>query len=239
MTTAPATASDLINDQSLSLEKLWNYTSSLTKDRNVSCIAWNKKNKDILAAGYGKFEFNDESSGLVCCWSLKNPEFPERFYKTEAGVTALAFAQKHANLLAVGLFNGNILVFDVRNNNTTSLISTSDSENKHLSPVWHLKWTEKERANSNGEEEEMEVLMSVSTDGRVTQWMIRKGFESSDYLKLKRITNKSNASNATSNSTNNATGGAAPKKEKDKSDGFISRHSGGLCFDIWEKDRSM
>jgi hypothetical protein len=24
----------------------------------------------------------------------------------------------------------------------------------------------------------MEVLMSISTDGRVSQWMIRKGFES-------------------------------------------------------------
>lgn len=80
--------------------------------------------KDVLAVGYGKFEYNDEQSGLVCCWCLKNPEFPERFYKTEAGVTALAFSQKHANLLAVGLFNGSIMVFDVRNNNTQALIST-------------------------------------------------------------------------------------------------------------------
>ena len=47
-----------------------------------------------------------------------------------------------------------------------------------MSPVWHLKWTDRDRGNSNGEEEEMEVLMSVSSDGRVTQWMIRKGFES-------------------------------------------------------------
>jgi hypothetical protein len=28
----------------LSLEKLWTYTSSLSKDRNVSCMCWNKKN---------------------------------------------------------------------------------------------------------------------------------------------------------------------------------------------------
>lgn len=80
--------------------------------------------KDILAAGYGKFEFNNETNGLICCWCLKNPEFPERFYKTESGVTAVAFSQLHANLLAVGLFNGNILIFDVRNNNTTPLLST-------------------------------------------------------------------------------------------------------------------
>ena len=73
---------------------------------------------------YGKFEYNDDLSGLVCCWSLKNPEFPERFYKTEAGVTSLAFSQKHANLLAVGLFNGIILVYDVRKNNSEPLLTT-------------------------------------------------------------------------------------------------------------------
>jgi dynein intermediate chain 4, axonemal len=31
----------------LSLEKLWKYTTTLTKDRNVSCITWNQKNKVI------------------------------------------------------------------------------------------------------------------------------------------------------------------------------------------------
>jgi hypothetical protein len=55
---------------------------------------------------------------------------------------------------------------------------SSESEHKHMSPVWHLKWTDRDRASSNGDEDEMEVLMSVSSDGRVTQWMIRKGFES-------------------------------------------------------------
>lgn len=207
----------------LSLEKLWTYTSSLTKDRNVSCVSWNKKNPDILAVGYGKFEYNDEQSGLVCCWSLKNPEFPERYYKTEAGVTSIAFSQKHANLLAVGLFNGDIHIYDVRTNNVTSLLSTNDSTNKHLSPVWNLKWTERDRASSTGDEGEMEVLMSISSDGRITQWLIRKGFESSDYLKLKRVSVKD--SNV--------------KADKEKSEGLISRNTGGLCFDIWEMDKSM
>lgn len=54
----------------------------------------------------------------------------------------------------------------------------SDTDSKHLSPVWNLKWTDKDRASSTGEEDEMEVLMSISSDGRITQWMIRKGFES-------------------------------------------------------------
>jgi len=207
-----------------SLEKLWAYSSNLTKDRNVSCITWNKRNQDLLAVGYGKFEFNDENNGLVCCWCLKNPEFPERFYKTDAGVTAVAFSGKHANLLAVGLFNGNILVFDVKKNNTAAILSTNETGNKHLSPVWSLKWTDRDKGSQNGEEEEMEVIMSISTDGRVSQWMIRKGFESSDYLKLKRITGKQVQQK---------------KNDKEKSDGFISRYAGGLCFDIWDRDKTI
>lgn len=189
----------------------------------MSCVSWNRKNSDILAVGYGKFEYNDEQSGLVCCWSLKNPEFPERYYKTDAGVTSIAFSQKHANLLAVGLFNGDIHIYDVRTNNVTSLVSTNDSTNKHLSPVWNLKWTERDRASSTGDESEMEVLMSISSDGRVTQWLIRKGFESSDYLKLKRVAVKD----------------SSVKADKEKSEGLISRNTGGLCFDIWEMDKSM
>jgi hypothetical protein len=94
--------------------------------------------------------------------------------------------------------------------------------------VWSLKWAEKERSTNKVDDEnaqnEMEVLVSISSDGRVTQWMIRKGFESTDYLKLKRI--------ATKNSS-------VKKDKSDKTDGLISRHSGGLCFDIWEQDKSM
>ena len=60
-----------------------------------------------------------------------------------------------------------------------------------MSPVWHLKWTDRDRANSSGDEDEMEVLMSVSSDGRVTQWMIRKGFESLGWLILNNLLKKS------------------------------------------------
>lgn len=108
----------------------------------------------------------------------------------------------------------------------------SESDHKHLSPVWNLKWAEKERSKTQEQEptdasgfREMEVLISISSDGRVTQWMIRKGFESTDYLKLKRITTKSSTKKS--------------DKSSDKSDGLISRTSGGLCFDIWDKDKSM
>ncbi len=30
--------------------------------------------QDLLAVGYGQFEFTGQKGGLICCWSLKNPE---------------------------------------------------------------------------------------------------------------------------------------------------------------------
>ena len=51
----------------------------------------------------------------------------------------------------------------------------SEVNGKHTSAVWQLRWVEKEQG---ADDEHSEVLVSVSTDGRVTQWAIRKGFES-------------------------------------------------------------
>lgn len=50
------------------------YTSDLTNNKNVSALAWNHKNSDLLAVGYGPFEYNDNREGLVCCWCLKNQD---------------------------------------------------------------------------------------------------------------------------------------------------------------------
>ena len=51
---------------------------------------------------------------MACCWSIKNPEYPERVYKTSSGITALDFSVQNPNLLAVGMYNGTIAVYNVR-----------------------------------------------------------------------------------------------------------------------------
>ncbi|OON14400.1 hypothetical protein X801_09812 [Opisthorchis viverrini] len=79
---------------------LWRYQCHLTKGRNVTDMAWNKENPNILAVGYGKFEFENQKKGLVCCWSLKFIEYPERFYETPSAVTAVGWSKIHSNLLA-------------------------------------------------------------------------------------------------------------------------------------------
>ncbi|CAH8610304.1 unnamed protein product [Schistosoma intercalatum] len=162
---------------------LWRFQCSMTKGHNISDMAWNKQNPNILAIGYGQFDYDNQQKGLVCCWSLKLIEYPERYYETPSSVTAIGWSKIHANLLAVGMFNGVVFIYDVRKNDPLPVIDTTHASGRHLGPVRKLQWIFKE---SGLAENLQEVLVSVSNDGRVTQWFIRKGFESADLMVLKQ-----------------------------------------------------
>ncbi|XP_052239028.1 dynein axonemal intermediate chain 4-like isoform X2 [Dreissena polymorpha] len=208
----------LVQDMGPNFDRLWSYTCKGTQGRNVSCLSWNKSNPDLIAVGYGQFEFSNQKEGLVMCWSLKNPEFPERVYTCKEGVTAADFSKVNPSLLAVGLYDGGVAVYNVRQTSDEPILDNFLAPGKNTAPVWQLKWIEKERGTGD---ETAEVLVSISTDGRVCQWSIRKGFESYDLMRLKKIPTRM--------------GG---KKEK-KGEAFISRHAGGLCFDFNPHDSNI
>lgn len=208
----------MVSDMGPNFDRLWSYSCKLTNGRNISCMSWNKLNPDLIAVGYGEFEFSDQKSGLICCWCLKNPDYPERVFTCKEGVTALDFSKAYPNLLAVGMYDGGVAIYNVASMKDEPIVDNFHTPGKHTAPVWHIKWIEKERGSG---EETSEVVVSISTDGRVTQWSIRKGFECYDIMKLKR--------------TPTRMGG---KKEK-KGEAFISRHAGGMCFDFHTKEPNI
>ena len=57
----------------------------------------------------------------------------------------------------------------------TAVVLYSESQGKHSSPVWQVRWVDRDQGAG---EERDEILISISADGRVTKWSIRKGFES-------------------------------------------------------------
>uniref|UniRef100_A0A2K6KWU5 Dynein axonemal intermediate chain 4 n=1 Tax=Rhinopithecus bieti TaxID=61621 RepID=A0A2K6KWU5_RHIBE len=204
------------------LERLWSFSCDLTKGLNVSSLAWNKTNPDLLAVGYGHFGFKEQKRGLACCWSIKNPMWPERIYQSPYGVTAVDFSIGAPNLLAVGYHNGTIAIYNVRSNSNVPVLDSSESPQKHLGPVWQLQWIEQDRGTTG--DDKREILVSISADGRISKWVIRKGLDCYDLMRLKRTT-----------ATSNRKGGEKEKKDE----ALISRQAPGMCFSFHPKDTNI
>ncbi|XP_008070396.1 WD repeat-containing protein 78 isoform X1 [Carlito syrichta] len=204
------------------LERLWSFSCDLTKGLNVSSLAWNKTNPDLLAVGYGHFGFKEQKRGLACCWSIKNPMWPERIYQSSYGVTAVDFSIGAPNLLAVGYHNGTIAIYNVQSSSSVPVLDSSESPNKHLGPVWQLQWIEQDRGTTG--DDKREILVSISADGRISKWVIRKGLDCHDLIRLKRTTANSHRK-----------GG---EKEK-KGEALISRQAPGMCFAFHPKDTNI
>jgi len=197
------------------LKHLWGFRCESSQGRNVSGLEWNPANPDLLAVSYGQFDFTDQRDGLILFWTLKNPAMPDKTIHTPCGVTAIAFSAAHPNLLAAGMYDGTVCIFDIRKDTSKPAVESGHTTGKHTDPVWQLKWVD------HGPERG-EALVSISTDGRVTQWNMKKGLEHADLMVLKRVT--------------------APNRQGDAkagSEGIISRRASGLCFDFCVKDSTM
>jgi WD40 repeat protein len=210
-----------------SLQFLWSFRSELLRDRPVVSLSWNKEDGDILAAGYGSVRVSAQSPpltdpavpGIICCWSLKNPEFPARIFKCSSPVTSLDFSRASANLLAVGFMDGRIAVYDVRYENGSEAggpcVDSASMSGKHRDPVWQVKWVDREQSIGDTQAR-AEAIVSISTDGRVCQWHLRKGLECIDLMTLKMVKSQDSKAGKMNSSKNS----------------FISRSAGGLSFDF-------
>lgn len=94
---------------------LWRFYSEKQRKKHVTSICWNPKYKDLFALGLGSYEFMRQKMGLVCLYSIKNTNHPEYSFNTESGVMSLDFHPSSPALLAVGLYDGTVLVYDIRN----------------------------------------------------------------------------------------------------------------------------
>lgn len=158
---APEPSTDDDGTADPALRKLWTFSCEHTDGRNVSAMAWNKDDTDLVAAAYGEFEFTvEQKDGAIALWSLKNPTHPERVYSLPCGVTAIDWSAYHPFLLAVGLYDGNVAIFDMRSEEDAPILASGNTTDKHHDPVWQVQWIDKGM-------ERGESLVSISTDGKV------------------------------------------------------------------------
>jgi hypothetical protein len=191
------------------VKKLFLYSNhELVGNRAVTCMVWNTVSSDLLAVGYGRsqdllnktsqtgnntnnlgaanpanYELTDEAQeGLVLFWSLRNPDYPEKILRTNHSVTALDFSKVNPMTLAVGLSNGDVNIYDVKREGANWQIPIETSagmSGAHLDPVWQVKWVVKGQDRT-------ETLVSISTDGRVLEWNLKKGMMMSTLMQLKK-----------------------------------------------------
>jgi hypothetical protein len=180
-------------DSSVKIKKLFSYSNlELIKDRAVTAMAWNSASTDLLAVGYGctsdilknpsTYLTDEAQEGLVLFWSLRNPDYPEKILRTSHYVTALEFSKQHPMILAVGLINGDVNIYDVKREGSNwgvPMETSAGMSGGHLYPVWQVKWIVKGV-------ERLETLVTISTDGRVLEWNLKKGLVVSTLMQLKK-----------------------------------------------------
>lgn len=150
-----------------SLLPLWRFSTERTKRKQVTTLCWNPAYPDLFAVAYGSYDFMRQGSGIVCCFSLKNTSHPEYMFSTESGVMCLDFHPHHQSLLAVGCYDGTVMVFDVRNKINRAIYSSSIRTGKHTDPVWQVHWQEEDLAKELN-------FFSISSDGQVASWIMSK-----------------------------------------------------------------
>lgn len=169
-------------DKRGSFLSLWKFTFDQAKRKTVTSIVWNPEFSDLFAVGYGSYDFMKQSPGVICCYTLKNTSYPEYKFVTESGVMCLDFHPVHTALLVAGMYDGTVAVYDVRTKSNDPIYISSDPKSKHTDPVWEVHWQKEEVGKPIN-------FYSVSSDGRITNWIMNKNeLMNEEVIELKLMT---------------------------------------------------
>ncbi|EFX88989.1 hypothetical protein DAPPUDRAFT_310944 [Daphnia pulex] len=183
-------AADEYREPEGTLMPLWRFTPPATMLRmfeengsmrnavpsHITAICWNPHYKDLFAIGLGSRDNMTAESGLVCVFSLKSPNHPERSAQVQAGVSSLDFHPEFWQLLAVGMHDGHVAVIDltVRKDfdtfKVTNLITyrSSAMRGKRTVPITQVSW--------HGDMSDGNLrLFSISMDGCLCLWLFVQG----------------------------------------------------------------
>eukprot|EP01025_Chloroclados_australasicus_P021583 TRINITY_DN22685_c0_g2_i2.p1 TRINITY_DN22685_c0_g2~~TRINITY_DN22685_c0_g2_i2.p1 ORF type:complete len:553 (-),score=78.42 TRINITY_DN22685_c0_g2_i2:347-2005(-) len=145
--------------------------------RNASYLSWSPDGGKKLAIAYSILEFQGQPSGMSLSsyiWDVNNPNTPDFELCPLSQLCCLKFNNKDPNIVGAGQYNGQFSFFDVRKGN--KVCEASPMERCHRDPVFDFSWLQ----SKTGTE-----CMSVSTDGYVYWWDIRKLGEPLEDLPLK------------------------------------------------------
>jgi dynein intermediate chain 1 len=159
---------DKDKDDAKSFVPLWkfNHAPPGVNPESVTSIAWNPAYTDLFAVGYGSYDFIKQGGGMICCYTLKNTSHPEYVYQTDKGVMSIDFNKDHPSLLCVGMYDGSVAVYDLKEKSQQPIFSSDSPKTKHTDPVWQVYWGKEGSDGLN--------FYSISSDGHVLNWALSK-----------------------------------------------------------------
>ncbi|GLI59067.1 hypothetical protein VaNZ11_000900 [Volvox africanus] len=146
--------------------------------RSASYVNWHPDGsipKVVIA--YSILQFQQQPAGMPLSsyiWDVNNPNTPEYELVPTSQICCAKFNLKDNNLVGAGQYNGQMAYFDVRKG--TGPVEATPIDFSHRDPIYDFAWLQ----SKTGTE-----CMTVSTDGMVYWWDIRKLAESVESMPLK------------------------------------------------------
>ena len=210
---------------------LWKFSHPDAKSLTVTSIAFNPHFSDLFAVAYGSYEFGMASSGrrgLVAVYTLKNVSYPEYLMEVGGGgVLSVDWHSTYPWLLVVGCYDGNVSVLDVRAAKGQELLYSSDNPKlKHTDCVWQVRWSKDDAR------EQPLHFYSVSADGRVSNWLMKKNeLQVDDVLRL-TPNEPTPSTSAPPPATSPSTPQQANQQQQQSAVDELIVTAGGSCFDF-------
>ena len=84
------------------------------------------------------YDQEENLDGVVCVFSLKNPSYPEYLCSAHCGVLCVDIHPGHPHMLAVGLSDGNVAVYNLQQPTYKPTYISTANNGKHHDIVWQV-----------------------------------------------------------------------------------------------------
>ncbi|KAI8850615.1 WD40-repeat-containing domain protein [Chytridium lagenaria] len=144
--------------------------------RAASYVSWYPDDGHKIAVAYSVLQFQQMPANISFdsyIWDVENPNVPDQTLTPPSPLVCVKYNPKDPHILVGGSYNGLLSYWDTRKGPYP--VDTSAIEKSHRDPVYNLSWVQ----SKSGAE-----FFSVSTDGQVLWWDIRKMAEPTETLLL-------------------------------------------------------
>jgi len=161
------------------------------KEENMTCTAveWNSSGT-IIASSFGSYNHENwcKHQGFINAWSISqsnfNPNKPTYTLEVPSCIMTIKWHPKFPSYLLGGLFNGDIVIWNINNQMDDTLILKSiQSDYTHQEPVASLSWISSSSTETSKSDNKYDIL-SIGNDGKILIWEIKEDKGSFIYPKL-------------------------------------------------------